>query len=395
MIDSLPVHGGQILQLSERFGIPTSQLLDFSANINPEGPPTNVLSVLRKSLDDLSVLTNYPDLEQVELKRALARYAGVLPQNIAVANGFVPLLEATLRTLPIRRCHLLVPSFVEYRKALRRARIEAIPYVLTCESDFKYDVEAIVTGQEDAVLMANPQNPSGVGYSRETLLQLVASAAKRNVYVLLDEAFIDYLPDDSLTGDIDRFPNLVVFRSVTKFWGIPGLRVAYMAAHPDIIRVLDECLPPWLITTLAARAVIAALEDEPYVNLARRLNRQRRARLQAEIEALGIHTYPSAANFLLLRLPSLIDPIAFWERMIVEHYIVLRLCANYEALPDGHLRSAVRNNQENARLILAISRILAEFRGSPQKGKTILCSQLGLSRMASTSPSVTKSRTEI
>ncbi len=288
MIESFPIHGGQLRHLSERFAIPVSQLLDFSANINPEGPPETVLAALHASLDDLSVLTNYPDLQQTELRQSIARHAGVRPQNIAVANGFVPLLEAALRSLPIRRCLLPVPAFVEYRRVLTRSQVEINLYALMAASDFHYDAEAMVTGQQDALLFANPQNPSGAVYHREALLRLVARAAERDVYILLDEAFIDYLPEHSLVPDIDRFPNLIVFRSLTKFYGIPGLRVAYAVASPEIVSSLHENLPPWPITTLASRAVSAALEDEPYANRTRLLNLQRRVRLQTEIEALGI-----------------------------------------------------------------------------------------------------------
>jgi threonine-phosphate decarboxylase len=365
VIESLPIHGGQLHQLAERFAIPVSQLLDFSANINPEGPPETVLAVLHASLDDLSVLTNYPDLQQTELRQSIARHAGVGPQNIAVANGFVPLLEAALRSLPIRHCLLPVPAFVEYRKVLTRSQVEITPYALA-PSAFHYDAEAMVTGQQDALLFANPQNPSGVVCLREALLRVVARAAERDVYVLLDEAFIDYLPEHSLVPDIDRFPNLIVFRSLTKFYGIPGLRVAYAVASPEIASSLDENLPPWPITTLASRAVSAALEDEQYANRTRLLNLERRVHLQTEIEALGIHTYPSAANFLLLRLPSFVDPVDFWERMIVEHHIVLRSCRNYEGLSGEHLRAAVRTEQENARLVLAVSQVLARLREIPQ-----------------------------
>lgn len=366
MIEPFPIHGGQLRHLAERFAIPVSQLLDFSANINPEGPPQAVLAALRESLDDLSVLTNYPDLQQAELRQSIARYAGVRPQNIAVANGFVPLLEAALRALPIRRCLLPVPAFVEYRRALTRSQVEIIPHALMAASDFHYDAEAMVTGKQDALLFANPQNPSGVVCPREALLHLVARAAERDVFVLIDEAFIDYLPEHSLVPDIDRFPNVIVFRSLTKFYGVPGLRVAYAVASQEIVSLLHENLTPWPITTLASRAVSAAFEDEPYANHTRLLNLQRRVHLQTEIEALGIHTYPSAANFLLLQMPSFVDPVDFWERMIVEHHVVLRSCLNYENLSGEHLRAAVRNEQENARLIQAVSQVLAGLRETPQ-----------------------------
>jgi threonine-phosphate decarboxylase len=104
--EAYPLHGGQLRQIAERFDIPLSELLDFSANINPAGPPSSVLSTLRASVNDPSTLTEYPDLQQTDLKQAVARNAGTSEKNVIVVNGFVPLLEATLRTLKIRTCLL-------------------------------------------------------------------------------------------------------------------------------------------------------------------------------------------------------------------------------------------------------------------------------------------------
>ena len=336
MIDLVPLHGGQLRQISERFNIPPSQLIDFSANINPDGPPPAVLSTLRTSLEDLSILTAYPDLEQAGLKRSIADYAGVHPKNITVANGFVPLLESALRTLRVKRCLLPVPAFVEYRRSLARAGVEIETHILTPDSNFRYDIHALVHGGHDAVLLANPQNPSGVLTTRNILFQFVSECADRNINVLLDEAFIDYAPWDSLTLDVERFANLIVFRSVTKFHGIPGLRVAYAVADEAIARALNEHLPPWPITTLASCAVIAALADDPFAERTRVHNDGRRGRLNGDLDALGIHTYPSAANFLLLRLPDGTSIERLWKHMIAEHHMVLRDCSNYETLPSRH-----------------------------------------------------------
>jgi len=339
MIELVPLHGGQMRQISERFNIPSPQLIDFSANINPDGPPAAVLSTLRTSLEDISILNAYPDLEQVGLKQAIADYAGVHSKNIVAANGFIPLLESALRALKIKRCLLPVPAFVEYRRSLERAGVEIERHILSSDSNFCYDVDVLMHGKHDAVLLANPQNPSGVLTRRDVLLQFVADCSDRNITVLLDEAFIDYAPADSLTPDVERFENLIVFRSVTKFHGIPGLRVAYAAANQAIARALDENLPPWPITTLASCAVISALAEPSFAECTRLHNDERRARVSAELDALGIHSYPSAANFLLLRLPEGVSAERFWEHMIIEHHMVLRDCSNYETLPSRHLRT--------------------------------------------------------
>lgn len=349
------IHGGQLRQIQDRSGIPASVLLDFSANINPEGPPAAVSIALRQALDEPSILTNYPDLDEMELRQSLARYARVRPQNVAVANGFVPLLDAALRVLPVQKCLVPVPAFAEYRKTLERSRVEMIPYILAADSGFSFNTSELFSSFCNAILLANPQNPSGVLCSRETMIQIVEEAAARNIYVLLDEAFIDYCPEMSLVREIDRFPNLLVFRSVTKFFGIAGLRVAYAAANANLCKQIQDAITPWPVTTLASLAAGLAVQDDAYTQRTIALNNERRARVQSAIRELGIHVYPSAANFLLLRLPASIDCPQFWEYMIREHHMVLRNCASYENLDDRHLRAAVRTDSENERLVEALA----------------------------------------
>jgi threonine-phosphate decarboxylase len=350
-----PLHGGQLRQIADRFGIPVSQLFDFSANINPEGPPLAVLSVLRAAVEIPSTLTDYPDLDETELRQSLARYASVRPETIAVANGFVPLLDAALRMLTVRRCLVPVPAFVEYRRVLERCQVEMIAPILAADSDFSYNPADLFAKSCEAMLLANPQNPSGVLCTREPMFQIVEEAAARNIYVLLDEAFMDYCPEDSLAGEIDRFPNLIVFRSVTKFFGMAGLRVAYAIANAELSRRLQQAIPPWSVTTLASLAACAAVKDEAYARRAIALNIERRNNLQTAIRTLGFHVYPAAANFLLFQLPGSIDGQHPWEYLIRQHHLVLRNCANYEGLGDGHLRAAVRTSSENERVIEALA----------------------------------------
>lgn len=355
MMEFRPLHGGQLRQIADRFGIPVSELLDFSANINPEGPPAAVTGALRQAVEDPSILMNYPDLDEIELRQSLARYSGVRLENVAVANGFVPLLDAALRVLAIRRCLVPVPAFVEYRRTLERSNVEMTPHILSSDSDFSYHAADLFSSACDGFLLANPQNPSGALTSRDTLLRIVEEAERRNVFVLLDEAFIDYCPAISLAPEIDRFPNLIVFRSVTKFFGIAGLRVAYATTNAELCKQLQESIAPWSVTTLASLAAGLAMQDEVYARQTIALNDSRRGKMRRAIQELGIHVYPSAANFLLLRLPDSVDCRQLWERLIREHRIVLRNCANYEGLGEGHLRAAVRTDADNERLIEALA----------------------------------------
>ena len=348
-----PAHGGQLRALSARFGIPDGNLLDFSANINPEGPPAAVAEAIRSALLDPTCFTLYPDLDELHLRQAISRYAEIPPEAIAVSNGFVPLLEAVLRTWPIHRCLIPVPCFTEYRRTLVMAGVEPVTHALDTSFAYQPDLllrQALATGCQ-AILLANPQNPTGLLTSRASLLNLVRAAAERQILILLDEAFIDYTPAESLSADTSSYSNLIVFRSVTKFHAIPGLRVAYtLSADASSLR---GRLAPWAITTLAATGVIAALADLPYASRARSLNLARRNALRTGLEELELFPYPASANFLLMRLPDTWDAPSIWERLVVDHGIVTRLCLDYENLSRQHLRIAVRSEPENLRLLSA------------------------------------------
>jgi len=362
----LPAHGGQLRQIAARYGFEPEQLIDFSANINPAGPPASLVIALQQALADPAVFVAYPDLELTELKTALAKASEILPENIAVANGFVPLFEATLRSLKIARCLLPVPSFSEYRRTLTNAGVAVVPYHLDKENGFFYQpdnlLQAVLEYDCDALLLANPQNPSGALCEADTMWRLIAMASKHRIKVLLDEAFIDYVPSQSLTRFAIESENLVVFRSVTKFFAIPGLRVAYAVSSGSSIQNLNSRIAPWPVSNLASEAVCAALQDHAFATKTRRENHLRRAWLERELSRLKIFTYPSSTNFLLLRFDSHVDVGLLWEKMIVEEQIVLRSCANFEGLAPVHLRTAVRSEAENERLVHGLERVLVRMK---------------------------------
>lgn len=361
---SNPSHGGQLRHIASRFGIDAQHLLDFSANINPSGPPPSAIAAIQNALADPKTLTTYPDLESTELKLNIANHCVLQPANISIANGFVPLLSAALRALQIERCLLPVPCFSEYRTALENSNAAVSPLPLSPLDHFRYDPAALIAASLqngcDAILLANPQNPSGVLCPAASMHQLLESAALHNIAVLLDEAFIDYCPEHSLLHTAVNHPRTIVFRSVTKFFAIPGLRVAYAIANPPLTLALGSFLAPWPVTTLAAKAVCAALLDHTFATESRQANRQQRTWLQNELARLNIAAYPSHANFLLLRLPPNHGADRVWERMIVDHRIVLRSCANFEALAPEHLRIAVRTPPENRRLVQGLHQVLLQ-----------------------------------
>ena len=359
---SLPAHGGQLRAIAAQFSVPATKLLDFSVSIVPGGPSPRVAQAIASAIGDPEELRAYPDLDSHALRAALANYTGVPATNILVSNGMVPLLSATLRSTGVQRCMLPVPAFGEYRRTLEREGVVVETWPLTETTGFQLDLEHLIAccvdRKCDVLLLTNPHNPTGAVVQAEKLSAAVLRAQRCGIRILLDEAFIDFIPQESISAHVEELANLVVFRSVTKFFAIAGLRVAYMIAPEKLVLSVGELLAPWPISTLAAVGAIAALEDKAWIADTLARNRRERGTLAAQLAALGLSVYPAAANFLFLRCGDEHRNRSVWERLIVEHGIVVRNCATFETLDQTYFRVAVLGSNDNQLLILAFEAAL-------------------------------------
>lgn len=356
---SLPAHGGQLRALAASFHLPVAELLDFSTNLYPAGPPAGVVEVLRAAMGDPALLRDYPDLELADLRTALALYSGVSAANVVVANGMRPLLDATLLALRPRRCLLPIPAFGEYGRSLENYGVEVRPFPLSQESNFRPEAESLLQNCRQhhcgALLLANPHNPSGIALQAREMRSLVRAACDSGILILLDEAFIDFEPEASISADVLQSPNLIVFRSVTKFFAMAGLRVAWLLTAEPAAQTITARIASWPVSTIAALAASRAVEDANYIAEAVLRNRKEREWLRIQMLHLGMSVFPSGANYLLFRLPAELQATAVWERLIVRHGIVTRNCANFDGLDSSFLRVAVRTPADNRRLVAALA----------------------------------------
>jgi threonine-phosphate decarboxylase len=361
---SPPVHGGDLRAIGRRYGIDPDTLLDFSVNINPAGPPPALLRALEAGARDVAALARYPESDARSLRLALAAQLDIEPDAIVVANGAAALLGTSLAALAARRCVGPTPAFSEYRHAVRSAGARWFGVALDPAADFALDAArlcaAVRTSAADACIIANPHNPSGSLTPPQTLLALAADIAPRETAVVVDEAFIDYAPASSITRSAPKSANIIVVRSLTKFYGVPGLRAGYAVTNPDLGRTLRAQLPSWPVTSLAIDAFTAALGDRAYARKTLTDNAAARALLVRELATLGLHVAPSAANFLLVALPPGAPPATeLTRRLIVQERIVVRDCSSYEGLSSGsYIRVGVRRPPENERLTQALARTL-------------------------------------
>jgi threonine-phosphate decarboxylase len=360
--DFLPAHGGQLRELAAEFGVPETSLLDFSASIHPHPPSDLVVETLCGALRARTILTTYPDMHYIALEEAIAAYVQVGVQAIAIGSGVMPLLGAALCALRPRRCLVPVPAFAEYRKALDTCGVECCTFTSTQDKGFLLDGARVAARLKasgaQAVLLANPQSPSGRLTSAEELLRLHEAASALGATIIVDEAFIDYSPEDSLSQRASKSPGLIVLRSLTKFFAMPGLRVAYAVSCPEQRAAIESRVPAWPVGSIAAEAARMVLQDRPSIVRIRTTNATERSWLAEQLQALGLSVFPSAANYLLIKIDESRNGPEFWRRLIVEHRVVLRSCANFEGLDEHYFRMGVRTRSQNELLVRALKEVL-------------------------------------
>ena len=376
-------HGGNIRELATYLGCPPEEILDFSANINPLGPPEHLWNLLAACLQDI---IQYPDPDSTELVQALAEQYQLPPDQIVPGNGTSDLLYATLRAvganpcvhpclpdrhgdLPlqpvppvIQRAIIPVPAYIDYRHACERAGIEVVALPLSADDDFQPDLEKIATQLRagDLLILGQPNNPTGRMIDREALLALADQHPE--VLFLLDEAFAGFVEGyTSLAGTRE---NIITLCSLTKLFAVPGLRLGFLAASKDLCHEIKHQLAPWSVNTLAQAAGQAMIGDTEYIGKTQELVRENREALNRELAAIpSLRVIPGAADFLLIQFQGNLteDKLTVTEladRLLQQARIAVRVCANYEGLDERYFRVAVRSEKENNLLVIALQEIL-------------------------------------
>ena len=341
-----PVHGGNLAWAAKLAGCSPNAILDFSASINPLGPPQSAIAAIGSHL---SVLTAYPDPDYFSLRLALSQVHQLPPEWIIPGNGAAELLTWAGRDLSnLAATCLVTPAFGDYWRSLKAFNAT----VLECRLDWehgKFPIPKSLDLSRSGLLINNPHNPTGKLFSRETILPYLEEFA----LVVVDEAFMDFLPPDeeqSLIGMVQNYPNLVVVRSLTKFYSLPGLRLGYAIAHPDRIRRWQQWRDPWSVNTLAVAAGVAVLQDREFQQQTLDWLKPAKDKLFRGLTALsGLHPYESAANFLLVQSTQ---PSSLLQEKLLKHSkILIRDCLSFPELGDRFFRVAVRSLEENQRLL--------------------------------------------
>lgn len=353
-------HGGNAAVLAEQMGIPVATCLDFSANINPLGLSPRLRETLVTAIDQLVF---YPDSQYSHAKATLAQHHHYDPQHILLANGAVDIFYELARQFRPQTLVTLSPTFMEYEKAFLQVGSK-IEYCVLEAPDYNWDMETLLPtisslSKGDMVLLCNPNNPTGTVQQVDCLKDIAGYLLKKEVLFVLDEAFIDFLEDEknySFLSHLRDFPNVIVVRSLTKFYAIPGLRLGYaVSSHPTCFEQIEENRAPWTVNTLAEKAIPTILEDTSYQQETRQWLKNEREFLFLALTSFSqLRVVKPSVNYIFFEYTGSLD----LRKELWKEKIFIRSCSNYHHLSDRHYRIAVRSRQENEALIEAFHRVL-------------------------------------
>ncbi len=343
--------------------MPLGEVLEFSGPINFLGPSPKAVEAVKNYAKFIKF---YPDPNPVEFKEQIAKYVGhgVEEENIVLGNGSIELIYGITEILPTSfNAVIPVPSFSEYEKAATRVGGKAI--FVQLPEDFSLNNEQIknsVTDETKIMCICNPHSPSGTLYSKESVMDLVRFCQRKNIIFSIDENYIEFADEGEETtvaGMVKEFENLLVIRSVTKFYGMAGIRLGYGIAANSLVKKLEDVRLPWSINGLASSASLAAFNDTEFIQNSKIIITKERAALAKGLEEIGgLHVYPSTTNFLLVKITSgKITSTKLKEALTKEH-ILIRDCCTFMGLDDKFFRVTIRSAKDNQKLTETIKQIL-------------------------------------
>ncbi len=353
-------HGGKVFETARKLNVPPESILDFSANINPLGPPPGLKDHLFERFERV---VHYPEMGAETLTRALEERWGLPTGSVLVGNGSTSFIYMLPAFLGIQRVRIAGPAFGEYENACRLAGCSVQYSSPPGGPPWRYDTSAMetlrVSDGPSTLWVANPANPTGQFMDPERMLWLVRRLEDSHTILVLDEAFIEFQPGGSLIAEAARRPNLLVLRSATKIFALPGLRLGWIVAHPDLIRRLAVRLEPWAVNMLAQEAGLYCLGQDSYVEETVRFVGEERDRLTRRLESLSALTvYPSSANYVLVRLEDPRWNAPGLARELEQRRILIRDCTSFPGVGERFVRLAVRKRRENELLSAALQETL-------------------------------------
>jgi histidinol-phosphate aminotransferase len=341
--------------------IQAMEIVDFSASINPTGPPESVIEVIGRNLHNLS---HYPDSHSTELKKELAKIYNLHEENLIVGNGSNELIRLFAETFFEEGDEVIIPipTFDEY--AVATEFMGTVPIFVELRSpNFTVnssDIIAKITDKTKAIFLCNPNNPTSKLVPQDELQSVVEKSNEKQVLVFLDEVFIDTTEKGvSYANKVTQYSNVFIIHSLTKIFALPGLRVGYGLGSKELISYMSRAKLEWNVNYLAQIAAIAALKDEFYLEKTKELfYTQKRFLMDNLMKIRGLKTELPDANYFFVDISETGLTGTHLEKELRELGILVRNCSSFRPLGDNYIRIGIRTEKENKRLLEALNQLI-------------------------------------
>lgn len=355
-----PYQGGKpISEVAREFGLDEAKIVKLASNENPLGMPESAKQAMLQAMTEIG---RYPDGNGFELKREISAKYDVSQEWITLGNGSNDILELAAHAF-VQPGHSVIYS--QYSFAVYPLATQAVGgrAIVVPARNYGHDLAGIanaITADTKLIFIANPNNPTGTfipGAEIDAFLKVVPA----NVVVVLDEAYNEYLPAEQQYDSIAwvrQYPNLLVSRTMSKAYGLAGLRVGFGIAQPGITDLLNRIRQPFNVNSLAQAAAVAALKDKDFLQKSAKVNADGYRQLTQAFDAMDLEYVPSSGNFVLVKVGNDDGVGARINLALLRRGIIVRPVGNY-GLPQW-LRISIGLPEENAAFIEALKQVLAE-----------------------------------
>ena len=357
MTNTKPVfHGSDIEKISEYYHIDQNSITNFAGNVNPLGLSPSVKEAVAAHVD---LFSSYPDRDYKSLRNTIAEYCDVPADFILPGNGSSELISLLIETRAPKRTLILGPTYSEYSRELSFSGSTQEYYHLQEERNFTLDVDDLCKTLEksyDFLIICNPNNPTSSAIMQEDLRKLIAFCAEKNIFVMIDETYVEFAPDIHAVTAVPltrEFSNLMVLRGVSKFYAAPGMRLGYgITGNREFLARMREKQTPWSLNSLGAFAGEKMLLDHDYFRRTRDLILGERDRMETELKKLPIFkVYPAYANFILLKIKK--DGLTSSDvfEACIKKGLMIRDCSSFQCLDGEFVRFCIMMPEDNTRLL--------------------------------------------
>ena len=349
-------HGANVDNMAKKFGKNENDIIDFSSNVNP-----HIISDLGKYvLEGLEKSRSYPDINYTNLRNNISDYIKVDSELIIPGNGATEIIYLLMKSIK-RRLAILNPTFSEYGRGAKLNNLEIIDFHLKEENNFSIDLDEIQKNMDkfDSLFVCNPNNPNGKVKDLNELLDLMIENDK---LLIVDETFMEFVGEEekySLINKIEQTPNLFILKAVTKFFGMPGLRLGYgVTSNKQIIKNIYEYKEPWTINSFAENLSNYLFKDKEYINGSKDYYINERKFVLEELRKISrLKVYDTDTNFVLIKLDD--DEANSLKLELFEKYnILIRDASNFIGLDKSYIRVAIKSHNDNKVLIESLRKIL-------------------------------------